>query len=150
MEEVVAIVIFILLMMGIQIAKLRKIVIYAKFNYIKMIMSVVISSGIIIFFWTDNIVRLIELIAVAILVLFVGIIPEGLGKKQVIKFGIIDGKFNIYKSIELRPLKDQKYTRIDFLMKSNRCTSIIVKDNIMNIKRFFQRNNQIRNKIVVK
>lgn len=126
-SQSIAIIIFVLVMMYIEIKDAHKIKIKARTNYVRMIMASVIGTAAAIIFWPNNLSQQIELITISALILFYGFVPEGLGKKQVVKIGTLDGDYNRYKKIEIEPEdKKNKFTRINFFVRKNNSTSLVV------------------------
>ena len=151
MNEVIAAVIFVLIMMFIQLNDIKKIQIKARTNYVRMIMSITISIASVIIFWPDNLPRQIELVAISGLILFFGFIPEGLGRKQLIKVGTLDGSYEKYQKIEIESDdKKGKFSRITFFVRKNNSIFLVVKGNKNKIFKYMEEMLPDTNKIELK
>lgn len=87
MAGVVAIAIFVLIMMGIEIKEVKTIKLKARTNYIKIIMAIIISIAVVLIFRTGHSERDAEVMIIAVIVLFYGLVPEGIGATGVVKVG---------------------------------------------------------------
>lgn len=97
------IVIFIIL----QVMNSRNIIIKTQFSKIKAILSLLISIGVIVMFWTNEFKFLTILFSVSILIITYGLLPEGLTKDGVARFGILDGSYSKYEKIEMFSLNNK-------------------------------------------
>lgn len=126
-NETIAIVVFLLIMMYIEIKDSKKIKIKARTNYVRMGMAIVISISSAVIFWPNNLPQQLELLTISTLILFFGFVPEGLGREQVIKVGTLDGDYNRYEKIELESEdKKNRFTRVSFFIRKNNATSLVV------------------------
>lgn len=151
MNETVAIGIFVAIMIFIELRDIKKIIIRTRTNYIRMIMSVLVSVSSTIIFWTNEPSRQIELLLISLLILFFGFVPEGLGKNQVIKVGTLNGLYSKYEKIELQNEdKKNRFTRINFFVRKNNSSPLVVRGNVDTINKFLQQNIKQSKKVIIK
>lgn len=98
--------ILIVIFITLQVMNSRNIVIKTQFSKIKAILSLLISIGVIVMFWTNEFKFLTILFSVSILIITYGLLPEGLTKEGVARFGILDGSYSKYEKIEIFSLNN--------------------------------------------
>ncbi|MDN6029311.1 MAG: hypothetical protein L0I02_05990 [Lactobacillus sp.] len=90
-------------------------------------MAIIISIAVVLIFRTGHSERDAEVMIIAVIVLFYGLVPEGIGATGVVKVGTLNGKFNRYQKIELEAAGlSNQYTRIHFYLRKNNSTALVV------------------------
>lgn len=110
--------ILIIVFIVLQVLNSRKIVIKTQFSKIKAGMSLLISIGAIVMFWTDDFIFLTILFSLAILIIMYGFLPEGLSKEGIARFGVLEGSYDKYEQIEILSL-NKKNIYVSFYTKGS-------------------------------
>ena len=97
MEQAIVIAVFVAVMVIIEISNIRKIKLKAKTNYVRMILSIVISIAASIILWPKELDGQVQLITISLLILFYGFVPEGLGTNELVRAGVLNGDYHRYK-----------------------------------------------------
>ncbi|MHC5373766.1 hypothetical protein ACYSNU_08170 [Enterococcus sp. LJL120] len=118
MAEAIVIVLFLLVLLIMEIREQRQIIIKAQKNRIKLVLSLVLSIGILAVFWPNDLANQIKLLAFVILILSVGFLKEGLANNHIVRLGVLNGQFEIYDKIEIEELAADR-TFITFYHKKN-------------------------------
>lgn len=150
MAGVVAIAIFVLIMMGIEIKEVKTIKLKARTNYIKIIMAIIISIAVVLIFRTGHSERDAEVMIIAVIVLFYGLVPEGIGATGVVKVGTLNGNFNRYQKIELEAAGlSNQYTRIHFYLRKNNSTALVVDAAVTAVADYLNNCDVDQNKVTI-
>lgn len=151
MNEAITILFFALIMVLIELKNVSKIQIKARTNYVRRIMTIIISVAIIVLFWSKPLSFKVETIALIILLLFCAIMPEGLGQEQVIKVGNLNSNLKTFQKIELEPEDTaNRFTRVRFFTHKNNYSYLVVKGNVDLIKNFLQKQMAYSGNLVIK
>ncbi|WP_315305540.1 hypothetical protein [Enterococcus devriesei] len=104
MAESIMISSFLFLLILIQYREQRKIKIVAKSSWVKKILSVLLSSILLLVFWSNNVPDQIKLIAFSVLIIIFGFMKEGLTEHNLVKLGVLEGDFHDFKKIQIEEL----------------------------------------------
>lgn len=140
MEQAIVIAVFVAVMVIIEISNIRKIKLKAKTNYVRMILSIVISIAASIILWPKELDGQVQLITISLLILFYGFVPEGLGTNELVRAGVLNGDYHRYKKIVIeRNNRNKDQTRVDFHLRRN--TSYLIFDqDLERVKNFIFKN----------
>lgn len=138
---------FLFLLILIQFREQRKIKIVAKGSWIKKISSILLSSILLIIFWSDNFSDQIKLIAFSLLIIIFGFMKEGLTEHHLVKLGVLEGDFHEFKKIQIEELPNHNQFISFYKNKNNRLSLIfdIPKDELLD---YFKENN-LQDRLVI-
>lgn len=96
----------------------RKIVIRTQFSKLKGLLSLIIATGVLVMFWTDDLIFLTILFSLALLIILYGFLPEGLTPEGIARFGVLEGSYEKYEKVEIECL-NKKNIYVSFYPKGN-------------------------------
>lgn len=90
----------------------RSIIIYAPFNVVKILLAVVVSIALLVFFWNTDINNDIRITLIASLLVVISMLKEGISQNKVVKLGLLSESLQNIESIEIEEETD--YCRVQF------------------------------------
>lgn len=90
----------------------RSIIIYAPFNVVKILLAVVVSVALLVFFWNTDINNDIRITLIASLLVVISMLKEGISQNKVVKLGLLSESLQNIESIEIEEETD--YCRVQF------------------------------------
>ena len=79
----------------------RSIIIYAPFNVVKILLAVVVSVALLVFFWNTDINNDIRITLIASLLVVISMLKEGISQNKVVKLGLLSESLqNIERCID--------------------------------------------------
>lgn len=90
----------------------RSIIIYAPFNLVKILLAVVVSVALLVFFWNTDINNDIRITLIASLLVVISMLKEGISQNKVVKLGLLSESLQNIESIEIEEETD--YCRVQF------------------------------------
>lgn len=148
MAEAIVISIFLILLVYLQIKEQKKIVIKAKFNPVKLGLTMILAVLLLVIFWQPQLSDQVKLIAFAVMIVVFGFLSEGLGKDSLIKFGILSGEYQKYETIQLEATKNHQETFVSFYQRKNTRISLLVSQDVDSLVQFFNQL-ELSDKIVI-
>ncbi|WP_291291131.1 hypothetical protein [Enterococcus sp.] len=136
MAEASIILIFLLLLLGIQIKEQSKIRLFAKTSKIKRRLSLFLMLIILLTFWPQILADQIKLMAFAIMIGSIGFLKEGLGEKQLIKFGLLNGMYQQFTTIQIEATSE-KQTIVTFYKFKHNQLSLFFEEEFSVIANYF-------------
>ena len=79
----------------------RSIIIYAPFNVVKILLAVVVSVALLVFFWNTDINNDIRITLIASLLVVISMLKEGISQNKVVKLGLLSESLQNIESIEI-------------------------------------------------
>lgn len=138
---------FLFLLILIQYREQRKIKIVAKSSWVKKILSVLLSSILLLVFWSNNFPDQIKLIAFSVLIIIFGFMKEGLTEHNLVKLGVLEGDFHDFKKIQIEELPNHNQF-ISFYKNKNSRLSLIFDISKEELLDYFKENN-LQDRVVI-
>lgn len=101
MAEAIVISLFLILLVIFQIKEQRRIVIPAKHNIIKVVLTLALAAASLFIFWPQTLADQIKLTAFALMIAAFGLLKEGLAQDHLVKLGVMAGAYPQYEMIQL-------------------------------------------------
>lgn len=147
MAEAVAIAIFLVVLIILQVREQKKITLAAKSSWIKKSISVVLAITLLIIFWTNNLADQIKLIAFATLIFTFGFMKEGFSEDHLIKLGVLTSDFHEFKKIQIEELSNQAQF-VSFYKNKNNRLSLVFNSSQAEIVSYFEQMN-LQDRLVI-
>lgn len=139
MAETIVIGIFLILLIILQIKERREIIIYAKTSRIKRLLAVVLAIALLVIFWPESLVLQLRLVIVALMIVSVAFIKEGLSKKQLIKIGLLNGELSKFQLIQIEK-QGSNNSFVTFYKNKNTSFSMFFDESPKMLQSYFIKN----------